>query len=69
MADLGIAPHVVEAVVNHVSGHKAGIAGVYNKATYASEVRTALEAWGDHVMAVVEGRDQPSNVTAFRRPA
>jgi hypothetical protein len=32
MAELGIAPRIVEAVLNHVSGHKAGIAGVYNRA-------------------------------------
>jgi integrase len=69
MADLGIAPHIIEAVVNHISGHKGGIAGVYNRATYASEVRAALETWGNHVMAIVEGRDQQSNVKAFRRPA
>ena len=30
-------PHIIEAVVNHVSGHKAGVAGVYNRATYADE--------------------------------
>src|SRR5262249_25564095 len=34
MAELGVEPHVIEAVLNHVSGHKAGIAGVYNKARY-----------------------------------
>jgi integrase len=67
MADIGIAPHIIEAVVNHLSGHKGGIAGVYNRATYAGEVRAALETWGNHVMAVVEGRDQQSNVMAFRR--
>jgi integrase len=33
MAELGVAPHIVEAVLNHVSGHKAGVAGVYNRAT------------------------------------
>ena len=32
MSELGILPHVVEAVVNHVSGAKAGVAGVYNRA-------------------------------------
>ena len=37
MNELGIAPHVVEAVVNHVSGRaKAGVAGVYNRAVYAA---------------------------------
>ena len=37
MADIGIQPHVIEAVLNHVSGHKAGVAGVYNRASYAAE--------------------------------
>jgi integrase len=56
MAELGVAPHIVEAVLNHVSGHKAGIAGVYNRATYEKEKRTALALWADHVLAAVEGR-------------
>jgi integrase len=63
-AELGIAPHIVEAVLNHVSGHKAGIAGVYNRATYEKEKRAALAMWADHVMAAVEG--QASNVVPLR---
>jgi integrase len=27
LAELGVLPHIVEAVLNHVSGHKAGVAG------------------------------------------
>ena len=50
------APHVVEAIVNHVSGAKAGVAGVYNRASYLTEKRRALELWGSHVTALVEGR-------------
>ncbi len=49
-------PHVVEAIVNHVSGHQAGVAGVYNKATYLAERGRALALWGAHVTALVEGR-------------
>lgn len=50
MNEKGIAPHVVEAVVNHVSGTaKAGVAGVYNRALYLPERRAALEAWATHV--------------------
>jgi hypothetical protein len=46
----GIAPaHVVEAIVNHVSGAKAGVAGVYNRALHLPERRAALTAWADHV--------------------
>jgi integrase len=46
-------PHVVEACVNHVSGHKAGVAGIYNRANYADEKRAAMDAWGKHVQAIV----------------
>jgi integrase len=53
MAEIGVAPHVIEAVVNHVSGHKAGVAGAYNRAAYSAEKRIALQVWADHVMAVV----------------
>jgi integrase len=56
MAEIGIAPHIIEAVLNHTSGHKAGVAGVYNKAAYEREKRAALALWADHVMALVEDR-------------
>lgn len=49
MADLGVQPHVIEAVLNHVSGHKAGVAGIYNRSSYAAEKRAALELWANHV--------------------
>jgi integrase len=57
---LGILPHIVEACLNHVSGHMGGVAGVYNRATYEAEKRQALDRWATHVCAVVEERD--SNV-------
>ncbi len=62
---LNIAPHVVEVVLGHAGGHKAGVAGVYNKATYAAEKATALACWAEYVLAVVEGRD--SKVVALVR--
>jgi integrase len=55
MAEIGIQPHIIEATLNHVSGHKSGIAGVYNKATYEREMRAALALWADHVRSLVEG--------------
>jgi integrase len=67
MADLGVQPHVIEAVLNHVSGTKAGVAGIYNRSTYEPEKRRALELWGAHVVAAAEGR--PSTITPLRRPA
>jgi integrase len=56
MAQLGIQPHVVEAVLNHVSGAKAGVAGIYNKYQYLPEKKTALERWAAHVEALVTGK-------------
>src|SRR5262249_6870121 len=53
--DLAIPPHIVEAVLNHISGHRAGVAGVYNKATYAKEKATALTRWAEHLSAIVGG--------------
>lgn len=53
MADrLGVLPHIVEAILNHVSGHRAGVAGIYNRARYAAEMREALERWAEHVAAL-----------------
>lgn len=45
MAGLGVAPHIVEAVLNHVSGARAGVAGTYNRAAYGAEKAAALEVW------------------------
>lgn len=54
MAEIGIQPHIVEAVVNHVSGHKAGVAGICNRATYAEEKRAAMDKWAEHLLSIVD---------------
>jgi hypothetical protein len=53
MAEIGIAPNIIEATLNHTSGHKAGVAGIYNRAAYEREKRQALDLWAEHVMAAV----------------
>jgi integrase len=58
MANIGVQPHIVEQVLNHVSGHKAGVAGVYNRSSYERDVRNALIMWHDHVRSVIEGSEQ-----------
>jgi integrase len=65
-APLKIQPHIVEAILNHVSGHKAGVAGVYNRAVYANEKRRALELWSERLKAIVGGA---SNVLTMPRRA
>jgi hypothetical protein len=42
MAETGIQPNIIDAVANHISGHRAGVAGVYNRATSSSEKRSAM---------------------------
>jgi integrase len=64
---LGIEPHIVEAILNHVSGSRSGVAGTYNRSTYEGPKRVALDLWADHLTAIVEGR--ASNVTPLRREA
>jgi hypothetical protein len=49
-------PHIIEAGINHVSGHKGGVVGIYNRATCDKEKREALTLWAERVMALVEGR-------------
>jgi integrase len=59
---LGIEPHVIEAVLNHVSGHKAGVAGIYNRSTYEPQKRIALEKWADYVTEIVTGKRATAEV-------
>jgi integrase len=68
MADIGIEPHVIEQILNHQSGHRAGIAGVYNRSPYAAAAKAALERWAARVEALAAGR--PDNVVVpLQRPA
>jgi integrase len=52
---LGTALTVTESVLGHTAGSRGGIVGVYQKHNYQPEKTAALEAWGAHVMALVEG--------------
>lgn len=49
MGALGIQPHVIDAVLNHVSGHRAGVAGIYQRYDYEREKRAALGAWSTEI--------------------
>ena len=44
MAEMGIAPHVIERLLNHVTGTISGILAVYNRARYMAEVGTPSTA-------------------------
>ncbi len=62
--DTGVKPHIVEAILAHV-GHKAGVAGVYNQASYRPQKRQALKRWADLVAVIVGATTAP--VVPLRR--
>ncbi len=56
LANMGYPPHVVEAILNHKSGTRRGVAGIYNKSRYADECRAALDAWARRIEGLVSGK-------------
>jgi integrase len=64
---LGVRLEVTEAILNHVSGSRAGIVGVYQRHEWKDEKRAALAAWGQHVETIVEGQEAGGNVVEFAR--
>ncbi|HMO30398.1 site-specific integrase [Enterovirga sp.] len=68
MADeLAVQPHVVEAVLNHISGHRSGVARIYNRATYRREKTVVLTLWSDRVVALTT--KHPAKVSPLRAVA
>jgi integrase len=53
MAAHGIAPHLIERVLNHRSGTIKGVAAVYNRFQYQEECRQALAVWAAKIASVV----------------
>jgi integrase len=55
MQRLGVRFEVTEAILNHVSGSRSGVAGVYQRHDWALEKRAALQAWSDHIERLLSG--------------
>jgi integrase len=64
MQKLGVRFEVTEAVLNHLSGAKAGVAGVYQRYDWLPEKRDALNAWATRLERIISGADQ-TNVIAL----
>ena len=58
MADIGVQPHIIEAVLGHYSGHRAGVAGVYNRSPYEREIKAALAMWHDNLRTIIESGER-----------
>jgi integrase len=63
LIEIGIRPDLVERVVNHVSGHQAAVAGIYDRSERLAERRGALERWSGHVAGIVA--PQPDKVVSL----
>lgn len=66
---LGVRLEVTEAVLNHVSGTRGGIVGIYQRHDWAAEKRAALEGWAAHLLSTLDGTDAGSTVVPIRRSA
>lgn len=62
---LGLRLEVIEAVLGHVSGSRAGIVGVYQRYSFNDEKRDALDAWAEFLAVLIEG-DGAANVVPMR---
>jgi integrase len=64
---LGVRLEVIEAVLGHVSGSRAGVVGIYQRHRFEDEAREALTAWGAHLQRLIEGSTASAKVVPLRR--
>lgn len=70
IAEMGIPPHVLEAVLNHTADLQMAVQGVskvariYNRYKYYKEKSEALALWENRVLSIASGK--PSNIVPLR---
>ena len=62
---LDVEPHIVESILNHISGTMAGVAGTYNRAKYLPRRKTTLSLWANHIDELL-GNVAGGNVVSLR---
>lgn len=62
---LGVRFEVTEAVLNHVGGSRAGVAGIYQRHDWKVEKREALDLWNNHVVSILAKADGVINGVNF----
>ncbi len=53
LASLGVAIHVIEKLLNHTSGQLSGVAAIYNRYSFAKEMRGAVLLWERHLSSIL----------------
>jgi integrase len=54
LAEMGVAPHIIERLLNHVSGQISGVSAIYNRARYFDEMRQAVTLWEDRLQTILK---------------
>lgn len=65
MIEIGVLPHVVEYVLNHISGARAGVAGTYNRAQMSEPMRAAVVAYERDIRRICGLLPTDDNVVRF----
>lgn len=69
LQQLGIRFEVTEAVLNHVSGARSGVAGVYQRYSWEAEKRAALDAWSRRLDDIIREESPANNVVPLKHTA
>lgn len=62
LAALGVAPHIIERLINHSTGVISGVTATYNRFAYMPEMRAAVEKWEAHLASLVIPSPRPGLV-------
>jgi integrase len=60
--ELDVRIEITEAILNHISGKKGGIAGVYVRSEFRAQKRQALEGWALYLLALLDSEWHPGLV-------
>jgi integrase len=69
LGNLGVAPHIIERILNHSSESFDGVSGLYNRAKYLPQMREALALWAAHVKRVVKAHPPKTPLVVPRKRA
>jgi integrase len=58
LAKLGYPPHIIQATLGHSQNAVLGVTAIYQRHRHEREVRAALEAWAQHVLALADGQSK-----------
>jgi integrase len=58
-AELGVAPHIIERCLNHLTGTISPLARRYNQHKYLAEMKEAFDIWDTHITKLVSHPASP----------